>query len=179
MSKIKKKRLGFVLDMTPLVDITFLLLTFFMFTAKFKSSAESQQKVRVIRPTTIADTAKLADKDLCIIKIGVDTVAKDTSYYISMVNTDDVVAYRNALDSILPASMKGDTALFKVDTGLFEPFIRTAQALDPKRKLTFAIDADKDLTYKWVEFAIEKMRKNRVLSFNFVTEKKLNNGSSR
>ena len=32
-SKRKKmKRVGFVLDMTPLVDITFLLLTFFMFT---------------------------------------------------------------------------------------------------------------------------------------------------
>ena len=28
----KKKRIGFALDMTPLVDITFLLLTFFMFT---------------------------------------------------------------------------------------------------------------------------------------------------
>jgi biopolymer transport protein ExbD len=28
----KKKRMGFHLDMTPLVDITFLLLTFFMFT---------------------------------------------------------------------------------------------------------------------------------------------------
>jgi biopolymer transport protein ExbD len=28
----KSKRVGFVLDMTPLVDITFLLLTFFMFT---------------------------------------------------------------------------------------------------------------------------------------------------
>jgi biopolymer transport protein ExbD len=28
----KKKRVGFTLDMTPLVDITFLLLTFFMFT---------------------------------------------------------------------------------------------------------------------------------------------------
>jgi len=28
----KKKRIGFSLDMTPLVDITFLLLTFFMFT---------------------------------------------------------------------------------------------------------------------------------------------------
>ncbi|MBI5325588.1 MAG: biopolymer transporter ExbD [Ignavibacteriae bacterium] len=28
----KRKRIGFALDMTPLVDITFLLLTFFMFT---------------------------------------------------------------------------------------------------------------------------------------------------
>ncbi|MCL5992308.1 MAG: biopolymer transporter ExbD [Bacteroidetes bacterium] len=33
LSKRKKgKRVGFTLDMTPLVDITFLLLTFFMFT---------------------------------------------------------------------------------------------------------------------------------------------------
>lgn len=31
-SRKKKKRVGFHLDMTPLVDITFLLLTFFMFT---------------------------------------------------------------------------------------------------------------------------------------------------
>lgn len=30
--KKHKKRLGFVLDMTPLVDVAFLLLTFFMFT---------------------------------------------------------------------------------------------------------------------------------------------------
>ena len=62
MSKIKKKRVGFVLDMTPLVDITFLLLTFFMFTAKFKSESENQNKVEIKRPQTQSDTAKLADK---------------------------------------------------------------------------------------------------------------------
>ncbi|MCK5741730.1 MAG: biopolymer transporter ExbD, partial [Chlorobi bacterium] len=37
MAKVKKNRVSFVIDMTPLVDITFLLLTFFMFTAKFKT----------------------------------------------------------------------------------------------------------------------------------------------
>lgn len=50
MPKVKKKRMGFVIDMTPLVDITFLLLTFFMFTAKFKTEAEAEQKFVIERP---------------------------------------------------------------------------------------------------------------------------------
>jgi len=50
-----KKRMGFHLDMTPLVDITFLLLTFFMFTTtmaqpqimEMKVPPESDEKVEV------------------------------------------------------------------------------------------------------------------------------------
>ena len=56
--KVKVKRVGFAIDMTPLVDITFLLLTFFMFTATFKTQAESEQKFVVQRPaTTPSDTS--------------------------------------------------------------------------------------------------------------------------
>jgi len=80
MPKIKKKRIGFVMDMTPLVDITFLLLTFFMFTAKFRSEAESEQKFVIKRPQTVADTAKLPEQDLVLIKIGVDSWARDTAW---------------------------------------------------------------------------------------------------
>ena len=38
MSKIKAKRVGFRLDMTPMVDVAFLLLTFFMLTTTFSKS---------------------------------------------------------------------------------------------------------------------------------------------
>jgi biopolymer transport protein ExbD len=111
MSKIKKKRLGFVLDMTPLVDITFLLLTFFMFTAKFKSDSENQQKVEIKRPKTQADTAKLADKDLVMVKVGVDSVLKDTAWYVSMINEQDVATLRQAmLEAKFPEPM---TRLFR------------------------------------------------------------------
>lgn len=41
----KKKRLGFHLDMTPLVDITFLLLTFFMFTTTMLKPQIMEMKV--------------------------------------------------------------------------------------------------------------------------------------
>ena len=36
MSRIKAKRVGFRIDMTPMVDVAFLLLTFFMLTTKFR-----------------------------------------------------------------------------------------------------------------------------------------------
>ncbi|MFN3194806.1 MAG: ExbD/TolR family protein [Chlorobiota bacterium] len=40
-----KKRVGFVLDMTPLVDITFLLLTFFMFTTTMATPQVMEMKM--------------------------------------------------------------------------------------------------------------------------------------
>ena len=42
MPKIHGKRIGFKLDMTPMVDVGFLLLTFFMLTTQFKPSEDIQ-----------------------------------------------------------------------------------------------------------------------------------------
>ena len=42
MPKIHRKRVGFKLDMTPMVDVGFLLLTFFMLTTQFKPSEDIQ-----------------------------------------------------------------------------------------------------------------------------------------
>lgn len=42
MGKIKPKRHGVLIDMTPLVDVAFLLLTFFMLTTQFKPPEEVQ-----------------------------------------------------------------------------------------------------------------------------------------
>ena len=172
MSKIKKKRLGFVLDMTPLVDITFLLLTFFMFTAKFKSDSENQQKVAIKRPRTTVDTAKLADKDLVMIKIGVDSVLKDTAYYVSMLNESDVVNLREAMSKLKFPGMDEKTVSFKVmDTLWLGKIVEQARLVNPRA--SFAIDADKRLRYEWIESAINQMRKKKATTFNFVTEKKM------
>lgn len=40
MPRIKKKRVSIRIDMTPLVDVAFLLLTFFMLTTQFKPTEE-------------------------------------------------------------------------------------------------------------------------------------------
>jgi biopolymer transport protein ExbD len=48
MSKHKKKRVGIRIDMTPMVDVALLLLTFFMMTTQFKPPED----VEVIIPSS-------------------------------------------------------------------------------------------------------------------------------
>src|SRR6478672_3772298 len=85
----KLKRVGFVLDMTPLVDVAFLLLTFFMFTAKFKSDAENEQKFDIKRPVASADTTKLPEVGTAIVKIGIDDKTGDTAMFYAVTNEKD------------------------------------------------------------------------------------------
>lgn len=172
MSKVKKKRVGFVLDMTPLVDITFLLLTFFMFTAKFKSDSENQQKFEIKRPQTQSDTAKLAERDMVMIKVGVDTVLKDTAYYVSMANEQDVISLRIAMQEAKFPGMDEKITVYKVkDSVWLGIVIEKCRFVNPRA--SFAVDADKRLKYRWVETAMNEMRKKRATTFHFVTEKKM------
>jgi len=47
MPAVKVKRMGIAIDMTPLVDVAFLLLTFFMLTTKFKPQEEVEAEQEV------------------------------------------------------------------------------------------------------------------------------------
>ncbi len=177
MPKIKKKRLNFVIDMTPLVDITFLLLTFFMFTAKFKTEAESEQKFFIERPRVTADTSKMPDHDLAVVKIAInkDTVTNtvDTTFYYSIVNELD----REKVWESVSKYTKADKALMKVG-GLDSSSVKLLSLLvhntmRVNNKTRFAIDADKHLRYKWIWTVMNDVfRVNKATKFNFVTQKK-------
>lgn len=171
MPKIKKKRIGFVMDMTPLVDITFLLLTFFMFTAKFRSEAESEQKFTIKRPQTVADTAKLPEKDLVLIKIGVDSVARDTAWYVSMLNEEDVAELSKAMMAMDYPNANESSVSFKItDTTWLGKIIERTRIINTQAR--YAIDADRGLRYWWIDKTINELRKKRATTFNFVTEKR-------
>ncbi|MDT3738336.1 MAG: biopolymer transporter ExbD [Candidatus Kapabacteria bacterium] len=168
MPKIKKKRMGFVIDMTPLVDITFLLLTFFMFTAKFKSQAESEQKFVIERPQVTADTSKVPDRDVAVIKIAVDSITFDTTYYYEVTNETDRAQIWERSKSV-PAELKGKAQL-AVPLEILDELVRNTRLVRPETK--FAIDADKKLRFKWISDAMDVLRKNLATTFNYVTEKK-------
>jgi len=166
--KMKPKRTGFVIDMTPLVDITFLLLTFFMFTAKFKSQAESEQKFVIERPQVSADTSKVPDRDVAIIKIAVDSLTNDTTYYYEVTNeADRAQVWANS--QAVPDELK-DKAQLQVSIEVLDELVRNTRLIRPDTK--FAIDADKKLRFKWISDAMDVLRKNFATTFNYVTEKK-------
>jgi biopolymer transport protein ExbD len=169
MSKIKKKRVGFVLDMTPLVDIAFLLLTFFMFTAKFKSDTENEQKFQIKRPMASADTSKVPDKDLAMIKIGIDTVTNDTAYYYSLSNEQDRKIVYNSDKVQLPDEARQKVILKVTDLKVLEALLKQTRMANLRMK--FAIDADKRVQYKWIEDLTNVMRLSNATVFNFVTDR--------
>lgn len=167
MPKIKKKRTGFVLDMTPLVDIAFLLLTFFMFTAKFKSDTENEQKFVIERPKSSADTSKLPEQNVAMVKIAIDTVSNDTSYYYSISNEQVRQQVYSAIETI-PADAKAMIAV--ADLAMLDVLVKQTRIAN--WKTTFAIDADRKIRFKWIEDLMEVMRENKATVFNFVTDKK-------
>lgn len=169
MAKVKKKRVGFVIDMTPLVDITFLLLTFFMFTAKFKTEAEAEQKFVIKRPQVSADTSTVPTKDLALVKIAADSNNPDTAYYYyELTNETDREQIWGNTESLSEEQRK-DAQLNVTPEQLHELVGNTVRA-NPDTE--FAIDADRRLSFKWVNTAMDKLRLNRVTKFKYVTDKR-------
>lgn len=169
MAKVKTKRVGFVVDMTPLVDITFLLLTFFMFTAKFKTESEAAQKFVIQRPAVTADTSKLPTIDLAIIKIAIDTIQFDTTYHYEMSNeVDRNEVWRRVADYLTPEDL--NSLQLEVSLELLDLLVRNTQFVN--RETKYAIDADKNLEFKKVHDAMNILRTNRATQFNYVTDRK-------
>jgi biopolymer transport protein ExbD len=159
----KPKRVGFKLDMTPLVDVAFLLLTFFMFTAKFKSDAENEQKFDIKRPAASADTTKLPDASTALVKIAIDEKGGgDTVMFYAVSNEND----RGPIYSQVPEFAKNAQVPVANDTILGNLVIATRKQ-NPKTK--FAIDADRRVNFGKIEGVMETFRKKGATIFNFVT----------
>ncbi len=172
----KPKRLGFKLDMTPLVDIAFLLLTFFMFTTKFKSAAESEQKFTIKRPVATADTTKLPEVGTAIVKIAIDETG-DTAYWFSITNEVDRESVYNKAE--LPDSIRSK-ALIPIgkDSVMLARLILATRFHDSDKRekdsasfqpTQFAIDADKDIDFAVIDQLMNVMRSQGATIFNFIT----------
>jgi len=81
-----KKRVGFVLDMTPLVDITFLLLTFFMFTTTMATPQVMEMKIPPERD--------------------VEVEVKESQLLSILIDDEGDVYYYNAQEPAEPIDMK-------------------------------------------------------------------------
>ncbi|HRP01722.1 MAG TPA: biopolymer transporter ExbD [Candidatus Kapabacteria bacterium] len=109
----KKKRVGFYLDMTPLVDITFLLLTFFMFT----TTMATPQVMEMSIPPEIEDEVEVRISELFQLFIRNDnkiyyTIGEDEPQEVALKDIKSLAIRLNLKESVknkLITALKPDT----------------------------------------------------------------------
>lgn len=150
MPKFKPHRQGYRIDMTPLVDVAFLLLTFFMLTTTFKPSEE----VSIVLPASHSEF-KLPESDVLTI-----TISKDGRIFMGV-------------DSqILRGKLFGKANELKV--GVEVPKEQLANYLVQARmaniKLRTVIKGDREADYGTAEDVMDILQKTQITRFNLVTE---------
>ena len=146
----KSKRVGFKLDMTPMVDVGFLLLTFFMLTTQFKP----QDVAEIILPSSHS-AFKLPDSDVMIV-----TVEKDGTIYLGVDSQNLRVALFGEQNKL-----RAGVQVQLVELG---PLLREARIRNPK--LRTVIKADKDSEYKVIQDVMETLQRENITRFNLVTD---------
>jgi biopolymer transport protein ExbD len=182
MPKIKKPRIGFRVDMTPMVDVAFLLLTFFMLTAKFKSqSQEDEAKYDLRLPAALADTTKLPEYNMAIITVGIDTAKSDTAILFGVSNEPDRPAVyaplelKDASNNPMTKDALVSKATVRVTLDQLDKVVMQSRIVDAAkpaklRGLKYAVNADKRVDYGFISDIMDVLTKNGVTRFNFVTK---------
>ncbi|HWQ26125.1 MAG TPA: biopolymer transporter ExbD [Chlorobaculum sp.] len=170
MSKIKAKRVGFRLDMTPMVDVAFLLLTFFMLTTKFRPP----EAVKIDLPSSHSNM-KLPESDVLTV-----TVSKDNTFLMGVSSQRtrarlfDTVVKKNLENAGLPAPAIADSLKkfrlddsFRITREELPRYIIMSRMAD--QRLRPVIRADNKADYESVNYVIKVFKKLNMLNFNLVT----------
>ena len=150
MPKFKPKRLGIRIDMTPLVDVAFLLLTFFMLTTQFRP----EEVVTIALPSSHSEF-KLPESDVLMLSL-----SADGRIFMS-------------LDSqLLRRRIFGRENELK--SGIEVPKERLAELLVQARtanpKLRTVIKGDKEAEFGVAEDVMNILQKTRITRFNLITD---------
>lgn len=149
MPRVKVKRVGIRIDMTPLVDIAFLLLTFFMMTTQFKPMEE----VEIMLPSSHSEF-KLPESDVMTLSL-----SKDGRIFLGL----DSQHLRRRLfgaENELRASIE-------VPKDRLADMLIQARTANPK--LRTVIKGDKEAEYGLAEDVMNILQKTRITRFNLVT----------
>lgn len=150
MPKIKKKRVGFKLDMTPMVDVAMLLLTFFMMTTQFRP----EDATAIDLPSSHAPF-KMPETDIMTV-----TINKEGRVFLG-VDSQTLRAQLFGEANKLRPSME-------VDRKALHDLLIQARISNPK--LRTLVKGDKDAPFGPVEDILDILRQVRITRFNLVTE---------
>ncbi len=150
MPKHKKGRVGIRMDMTPLVDVAFLLLTFFMLTTQFKPPEE----VSVILPSSHS-AFKLPESDVMMI-----TVNEDGEIWLGVDQQRLMVRLfgEEAFDKAAVQVTKQTLGNILIQARISNPRLRTV------------LKGDRNAPYGPVEDVMDVLQQTKITRFNLVTD---------
>lgn len=153
MARPTKKRLAIRIDMTPMVDVAFLLLIFFMSTTQFKPP----ENVQINLPDSHSNL-KLPESDILII-----SVSKDNKINMSL--------GAPRLDAQMGFMKPNEEGMLRsVDFVSDELGEKILQSRLSNLKVRLIVKADKDAEYGYVEDVMAVLQKINMNRFNMVTE---------
>jgi biopolymer transport protein ExbD len=166
MPKFKPHRAGVRIDMTPLVDVAFLLLTFFMLTTQFKPD----EYVEVVLPQSHADV-KLPESNMMTIVIAekAATIGNDSTHL--WMGLDSQTLRQRIFSSY--ASMYGPLyyikpTLYPVRKSELGNYVLQARMANPN--LRTVIKGDRNADYGYAEDVMDILQKTGVTRFSLVTD---------
>lgn len=150
--KIKKKRrLSIRIDMTPMVDIAFLLLIFYMTTTQFKPP----EKKKVELPTSHSEVS-LPDKDVINV-----TVTADDSIFVDYIQKTKVNI--DGREVSMPVRVYEEATVNTVGS-----LINGARIRNPRAFLV--IKADRDSSYGTMEGIMKTLQEQHLTRFQIITK---------
>ncbi len=154
MAAPKKRRIPVSIDMTPMVDIAFLLLIFFMSTTVFKKPAE----VEVQTPMSHS-TSQLPETGIIVI-----TVPKDSRVFMTLDNA--ALDVQTGLAELQGHQTRG--VEFQPDS--VGKIIDKLIVRDRVEINKVVLKADKEAEYGTIEKIMRVLQKNELYFVNMVTE---------
>lgn len=172
MPRIKKRRLAIRIDMTPMVDVAMLLLTFFMMTTSFKP------------PEAVSISLPTSDKGPKLPESSVMTITVDKAGQIWMGFDQQQLmksiferaypnGYPNKEGRQIPVWLMPAVPVQERDLANF-----VVQARLQNLRLITVIKADKDADYGPVMDVMNDLQKAQVTRFNLQTELKSSGGKN-
>jgi biopolymer transport protein ExbD len=150
MPKHKKARLGTRIDMTPMVDVAMLLLTFFMMTTQFKPPED----VDVIIPSSHSQF-KLPESHILMVY-----VTKEGKLHMGLDS-------QGLMERLFGSENKYKKSV-EVDKATLGNLLIQARINDPK--LRTVVKGDKDAPYGPMEDVMDVLVKAKITRFNLVTD---------
>lgn len=152
MSKIKKKRrVGISIDMTPMVDIAFLLLIFYMMTTTFKPP-----EAKAVELPSSHSQIELPDKDIINV-----TVTKDDSIYVDLVTKEEVII--DGVKQLTTARLVRTSNAYDIGQDLVEYRAKNIRA-------SIVMKADKRAKFGLMKKIMDAMQENEMGRFLIITE---------